>query len=237
MRRGFARRGRSPSNGRRYERGNIWLEQDITIQNTSDNTTNVAVELASVFNSVDVSIPEGRARMSAMKGIEVGGLVLDIGFEIGSVSIDLTASDVQNALWMTTYLVSDRVANNSAPVCAAGYDYYEPSVPFLDPTGSSSGQTEDFDMPTQIHWMQTSRMDFTQILLTDPVEGALHAVNDQRVHARRDAKLNKKLRLFLDDQHGLYLVFSLHTGAAWAIGVTYGVKAWLHGSVYWRNVS
>jgi len=67
----------------------------------------------------------------------------------------------------------------------------------------------------------------------DDAEGTLYVPDDQLL-APRYPTVNRRLRLVLDDNQGLFLCFAVRAGSQFGPPQTHQYRAWCSGGLYWR---
>jgi len=230
-------RTRAPSNGKRWERANIWFEGDLGPVTAADSLFNSAVLLARVANLSDQSTTQGRATTHQIRGLQIGGIVASFGMEPVTSDFDEDlANNAQNNIWCQNALISDRLNVAGDPAALATTNWNRSQQPIASVgVATPSAAAEEWDFPTQIHFRETSLESINMMEFIDTNAGSLHGVNGQRLRMGRRGMINKRLRLYLDDLHGLFWCFS-----AWS-SVNHGghgntFRCWLSGTPYWRVV-
>lgn len=229
------RRGRSTNRRvhapRKFSRANFYFSGTLAVANLSDNCTNTAVLLARTLNLGEANGP-GRAFADQVRGLEIGGVVLDYDMhEEGAILADLGPAALESYQGFT--LMSDRLDTTGALVSGA-VQWQRVQPPIAQTAAGTPGATaEDVDFPMQIHWRRWMPVENDVRLLANAGSG-LFAVDGQFVRTRRET-LNKKLRLFLDDWHGLFFQFSIITGPSYAVGGVRNYRLFLQGQLYYRT--
>lgn len=222
-----------PRTGIRWQRANFMTFTVLTVNNVSDQTFNTAILMARTMNLGDITTGTGRSTADLVRGIEIGGVVLDYGIKDQSSYI-AGSSTAALQLLNTFMLCSDRLDSFGSPNAAASMQLGRTQPPMVQVSAANpSALAEDVDFPLQIHWRKTEEILHT----ATPVSGEgvdLFGLDGQQVQTRRGT-LNKRLRLFLDDYHGLFFVFSGTTGPAYASGFTRVFDVWVAGSIYYRT--
>jgi len=187
----------------------------------------------------DDTAPVGRVLSSMARKMLIGGIVFDWGWDFTGF-IDGDAATFEGFAW--TGLVSDRLVTD------VGTDNFFPNhislwSPFTSdfPTaalaaGTPLNASEDANRPSHIHWRQCFSTQFGTRPVEPPGEGVLHVPLQQPVRTQRGT-VNKRLRLVLDDQNGLFLHF--HTLNQLNFAVSSGglsLVRWAQGQLYWKMV-
>lgn len=236
--RGRPRRGglRRPSEPTRWEVCNIWDTREIVVPNTGDTTTGVLLTLARIPAGLWDSLTVGSLRglANATRFLELGGIVLQWGYEFSDPTLDLDVAPDDSATWLGTALMVDRANAGNPPGptnnwlmmgATSAQPPFQPSV---------ATAAEDTDLPTRILHRDTRRCDPNSWALIDPSEGALYAVNGQRVRGERTGQMNKRLKLRLDDKQQLCWWWQFYTTVAYAMGVSVAYRVWMNGTLYYR---
>lgn len=236
-RRRFTSRRRSnlrrPHPPKKYSRANFYVSTTVAVANQSDNTTNTAVLLARTLNLGELA-GAGRSFSDQVRGIEIGGVVLDYGITEG-VSDFMVNTWPNVELYSGVTLLSDRLDATGAPVAAASVQWNRVQPPIAQTTAATPSSTaEDVDFPLQIHWRRFQPWRRRAQALDAPVEGELYGIDGQFLQMN-PTTLNKRLKLWLDDYHGLFFQFSFITGPAYAAGFPRTFHLFLQGQLYYRT--
>lgn len=226
-----------PSRPRIWQRGNFFLQQSLPFNDeASTDPVNIVFELAKIQARVgDPTTGVGRAQGEIWKYLDIGGIVMDYWFHapvINQETGDLIEDDVE--LFSQTLLCVDRLdadANPAAILC----DWFNNTLP----TVSASAQTdedEDHEYPTRVLWRaaQWHGAPWVPHALSggQPVTnvGALDTQQVSMGHGR----INKRLKLRLDDEHLLDLHVTAKANTQVAAGITRDVRFRAVGSIYYR---
>jgi len=228
-----ARRGpitRVPTRPKLWNRANFFFDTSITVANTSDNCTNSAVLLARHLNLGELSAP-GRGYTDQVKWLEIGGVVFDWGIRREALYDVGTGSSLGVTQGLT--LLSDRLDATGAPITAATAQWHRPQPPVAQVSASVPAATaENADFPTKIHYRKWERKPHYAVSV-NAVEGDLVAPEGQYLDFR-NATVNKRLKIRLAADQGLFLVGSIVTGPSYAAGGSLGWSYWAQGQIYYR---
>lgn len=234
--RGFgARRGpltRVATRPKIWNRANFYFDNAVNVPNTSDSCTNSAVLLARHLNLAEIS-NVGFGYSNQLRWLEVGGVVFDYGFRRES-GYDATLGASAQQVTQGVTLATDRLDTTGAPVTAATVQWQRVQEPVgqVSSTGVPASTAQNVDYPTKIHWRKWERKPHYAVTVNAGEQ--LVAPEGQYLDAR-NATINKRLRLRLPPEHGLFLIFSVVTGPSYAAGGTLAWSFWAQGQIYWRT--
>lgn len=219
---------RVPTRPKFWNRANWFVDTAVTVANTSDTCTNVAVLLARASNLADIGASAGRSYADQMRAVEVGGVVFDWGLRRETLYDVGTGASLGVTQGVT--LASDRLDITGAPVAAATVQWHRPQPPVATATNVSAN-AENQDFPTKIHWRKFERKPHYAVTVNDIND--LQAPEGQYLDFR-NATVNKRLKVRLDPQVGLFLIFSVITGPSYAAGGALNWSVWAQGQLYYR---
>lgn len=224
----------SRANRPRWNVSNFCFDADVG-QNWADSQpfANVYTVLA-IGGAASQSSPDFKTD-SMQRGMIIGGIVMNYGWfranpldQESSESPDWSADEL--VMYAETNLVVDRYDADKIPQ-SVEFDYSASQVP----TGSGSATTEHWDGPTRI---LHRRRDVVHQQFEEEATGASTGawpVSQQVQHNRYT--LNKKLRIRLDEEHGLYVVSHVRRlNPIPELNLERGVRFWYAGTLYWRVV-
>lgn len=218
---------------RKWQMGNLFTTLNQNVPNTSDTTVNTAILLARTQNLGETTTGPGRAMAEMTRRVEIGGVVLSFGYF--NPDLDLSLDPKVESAYMQYTLAVDRLDVSGAPAAMANVAWQRNTLPALQVTAALPGTSEeDVDFPTRILWRQTQLEDGSRVNGTNSLAGLQFL---QNIGTRpMSSHLNKRLRLPLDDEHGLFFCFSSIKAADYAGGVAKIIRLWLTGSIYYRVV-
>lgn len=217
---------------RKWQAANMFGAFTLTVPNTSAITSNNATLIAGTKQMGNVSVTgQGFNTVEMIRRIEIGGVVLSCGM----IRTTLLQGDLNvgvNMHYKQVTLCVDRLTAAGAPVAAATVPWHLGQIPAV--SGSfSDGSQEDVDFPTRVLFRRTEPgMMWENFDETDASLGIAFGDGSQVRPAA--IHLNKRLRLPLDDEHGLFLCFSVLNPADYAGGVSVGYRCWFSGTIYYR---
>lgn len=227
-----------PTETKRFERTNFWQTFIQQVGNSSDTCFNLALLLASVQNVSRRDEPFGRALAQQVRGIEVNGLVLNYHIEPVEqnwpAETGFRGNPVTNELYARYGLYSDRLTADGAPVGLTATRWQDSQSPVSQVTGGLPPSTaEDTDFPMRVHWHKQEYQGYS-IRTFAPVDEVLHMVDGQRVRTNKHGQINKRLKLFLTDDVGLFWCWSFITGTGYGTSAPTNYRVHISGAVYTR---
>lgn len=235
------RRGpRLPRETVRYERANFWQTFIFQIDNTSDTSFNLALLLASAQNVGDRGTTQGRALAQQVRGVEVNGIVLNYYIEpveqSWSLDSGFAANPVNNEIYARYGLYTDRLTTAGAPVGLTGARWQDSESPASQVTTTlPPGSSEDTDFPLRVLWHRQEFVGFSGRFFAGTFpEGAVAGIDGQRVRTNKCSQINKRLKLFLTDNFGLFWCWSFVTGAGYGVSGPRNYRVHISGSLYHR---
>lgn len=230
------RRGRAlrrPNTGRRWEHANISLHITRTVTNNSDTCFNNFVALASVLNLADAATATGLAYVNQVRHIEIGGIVCSYGCEDVSLAEDMDLTAISQETYCRFMILSDRVNGAGVPQGISA-PFQRSTTPVITLAGMTPSTDQEQDFPEQIHYQDTWRCNTSNQEFTGANAGSLYGLHGQRVNPNRQGRVNKRLRLIIDELHGLYVNFALYTGASYAVPQARSYSTFVEGYLYYR---
>jgi len=219
----FRRRGlKRPEPTQRWQAANFFTQQTITVDE-GVATFIIAVEITKILNHLtEDTDPSLATKMGgAYRRLELGG----IGFDSGFKQIDNDGESVTEPGFLMYHelLVIDALEPVDAfPVTAATFDWTRNQVPI---NTAPTSNDEDQDSAMRILW----RHCYVENTRSGP--GAFLTLNNGSPASQRTKNL--RLRRFLDDRTGLYLIQQVTAQQA-ALTFSHDVIAWAGGTLYWR---
>jgi len=197
----------------------------------------VMTRLATTRTISDPSDGPGRALITAARHIDVGGVVMDYGIDVanGPFADDPEPALGTGRMFVMCALVVDRMDGDGLPTALVSWDPFQSSTPVASVTATTpTANTLDIDRPTRMLWQRTFNLDYRSRIFVTPTTGNLYVPNDQRV-AIRHGTLNKRLKVRLTDELGLYFVRAYRASAVFDLDEnTPAANAWFRGSIYYR---
>lgn len=191
------------------------------------------VRIASTRTIGDFSTGQGQALQSAARSIDVGGVVFDWGVYNDS-GYDAAASPVEGRMYCMHALVADKIDGAGLPGSVATYNPFITSTPVSSVgVATPSGLAAEITRPNRILWQQTFELQYSPTQIIGPTAGELYVPDGQQVGTRRTT-LNKRLRLRLDDDVGLFHVFAYKQSALFATSFVPFATEWVRGNIYYR---
>lgn len=221
--------------------GTFFFEDDNTLQASSAAEALFYVHLASVGVSLGGAAsgsPEqrvGNVLAGMQRSIEIGGVVLDYGLETNA----LDGADVGAEFYLYNALVIDRqYPETTEAIVPASIQNFRPfsSTPPTAAllTGAPIPEAEEIALPTRILWSRREIYDVNPGQIVNDLEGVLYYPNTQKVRLRNQT-LNKRLRVRLSDEQGLYFVWGFRNGSTFnPNAAARNIRRWLAGHIYYR---
>lgn len=219
-----------------YNRANFFTVTTHVLNNGNPDfsTVNTAIMLARHSNLMDTASGTGRGYADQVRWIDIGGVVMNYGMNrrSGWESQAQTAFDDQ-AVWNGVTLLTDRLDAGGAPVTAATTQWCDSQPPVAQVSASQPELTaQNQDFPTKIHfrkWWRDFYMAQEIVTNAEPLVG----VHGQRVQLDHPT-LNKKLRLRLGAEDGLFFQFSSIQGPGFEPATQVIYDVWVQGQIYYR---
>jgi len=220
-----------------------YIPADFFAAIVTDHPTGSATMQLNMIHLASVAISYwGAAQESAVdrKAIEVGGIVFDYGVEFPSTGGDAGGGILTDLENMSTFynvglcydrLVSDTTTGESVPVCINTWEPFVSDFPINTVTPNFAQAS--FMRPTRVLWNKTHYVNFA----TGPIlnfDDDVVVPQNQPVRTR-NGTVNRRLRLRLDADHGLFLhVATLNEGNFAVDPAVLFRTVWFKGTLYWR---
>lgn len=230
-RRRFGPRLRVAKEPQRWEVGHYFFGNIINITDQATTNATIVTSFAQIQDHFgEAGTSQGVTLNNGLRWLEIGGIVFR--YEIVSTAqipgaIPDNTSELINRMWWRVLLVSDRLDENGSPISIP--NWFNVTNPVV---AAASAATEDRDdeYPTRIHWQN-----FHGTTWGNREGNGTAALNSQTVHVdNRRGGANLRLRLRLDDNHGLFWHFAqIHESSDGNENVFIGRLA-LTGTIYYR---
>lgn len=234
-RRSFSRfRGKrlhhAPRKAGRYQRGNFFLTSTNFVNAPNQNNNIVLVlakisEIIAPVNSTTTSINE------AVKNLDIGGIKFKYVVQDQTPTTFIGNNSVVRVGAVQTLVCSDRLDQGGLPeAITTGWNLN------TTPTALASAQSAaDLDSvyPTRVHWRNMHLIGLQEIERSVTTTNTW--VNRQPNVRSSEGSANLKLRLRLDDEHGLTFHHCFSTDSTFPTpGAEVDYKLWLAGSIWYR---
>lgn len=230
-RRRFGPRLRAAKEPQRWEVGQFFFGNIINITDAGTNPSTIVTSLAQISGHLGVSTQEqGRVLDNAARALEIGGVVFRYeilsSFNSPSAIRDDT-SELNNRLNWRVLLVSDRLDATGSPISIP--NWFNVTNPVIA-AGSTAAEDIDNEYPTRIHWQN-----FHGTSWSNREGNGTGAIGPTTFHTdNRRGGANLRLRLRLDDEHGLFFHFAqAHTNSDNGENSFVG-QLLLTGTIYYR---
>jgi len=240
------RRLSNPQRTKGLEVGQFFFQDILQLDNLSDDDTVIYTNVASIALSLaqtTTSGPEqrvGQVLQSMGRAFQINGLVFDWGFELQNQ--DGTPTTNIGDFWSCFQVLTDRIEygvpfdGSPAPASIGSYspfDNYWPTA-ILSTTAPTVTERQP-TMPTRIHFQKTEHWNAAAAQIINDGEGILYYPTGQSVNFRRPT-FNRRLRVRVDDNHGLFFAWHARTGPAFAVADPAGrqLRRWARGQLYYR---
>lgn len=214
----------------RWEVGHFFLGNIINITDAGTNPSTIVTSLAQIRGHLGTDSPQGRVLDNAARALEIGGVVFR--YEIIASSsipgaIPDNTSEFTNRVDWRVLLVSDRLDTVGVPLAIP--NWFNVTNPVIA-AGSTDVEDLDDEYPTRIHWQNYHGTSWSNR------EGnGTGALNSQTVHVdNRRGGANLRLRLRLDDQHGLFFHFAQAHSGSDGVENTFIGSLQIAGTIYYR---
>lgn len=169
------------------------------------------------------------------RALEIGGVVLDYGAETQVQD----PAGFGDSFYLWNGLVLDRqYAETTEAIVPASLQNFHPFTS-LPPTaalltGAPLPEAEEVSLPTRILWSKREQYDVAPGEIVNDIEGQLYYPTTQKVRLRNPT-LNRRLRVRMSDEQGLYFVWAFRNSAAFSVGTgARTIRRWLAGHIYYR---
>lgn len=232
---------------RKWEMATMFARTEFNPPNLGQTSQQIYIHLASIADSLaNFTSPSDEQRFgtvlsSMQRAIEVGGVVYDWGYQIMSAfdgDILIAGAPPASKMYCAHHLITDRYAVSSGIVVPASLGSWNPfdvmwPMQILG-TSSPVQQRNQVELPTRIHFQKTFDVSFGGRPVSND-EGNILYIPDSQALRQNFGTVNRKLRLRLSDEQGLFAHWSLQTDPAWEFGtVTPTIVFWLRGQLYYR---
>lgn len=238
--RSFRRSGprlHAPTKPRIWQRANFYFTQSQTFDDAQGlDPQNTVLVLGQIDDRVgDSSTGVGRAQAELWKYLDIGGIVMDWSM-YASIENEFDGSLLEDQFELHSQLLLcvDRLDNVSNPVAVA-CNWFNNTTP----VSLASGQTtedEDNEYPTRVLWRAAAfhRPPWVPHALTggQPTTN-VGALNGHNV-VLGSGRINKRLKLRIDDQHQLNLHLTGKANLTPAADVSRSLRFAVVGSLYYR---
>lgn len=236
---------KDPQRTRRLERAEFYFRDLDQISNATEGQTRIFTHIASIalsLGNATPTSPEGRVGnvLSGMQRyIQINGLVFDYGYDVQTFLGDPPETDA-GALTIQTAVVTDRLipSQNGLDVLPASLNVWSPyqtQFPTAVLSTATPGALSDqIRQPTRVHWQRTERLFRNVPEVQSDLESTLYI--GYGIRTRNQAPtFNRRLRVRLDDEHGLFLTTHYINDAA-QTGIPQFIVRWARGTLFYRFV-
>lgn len=165
------------------------------------------------------------------RAMEIGGISMDLGFNVPAIQPggnDNFGTDHGLFCMVGAVLFVDRLDSSGVPN-ALSPQYGRAGTPMADPsTLVGPGLFENNDFPQRILWRRSSHVDFSVQDLGTNVYRAERQVFQPHWH------VNRRLRIRLPDDQGLFLAYWTRRASNWPDETTMSLRCYMAGSLYYR---
>lgn len=234
----FRSSGRSglkvPAANRVWQRASFTADANVSLDG-ADNTVTATFKLAGTRAIGDAGTPPGLAMDQALRSVNVGGIVF--GRIIHPTTQAWSADDIPTDAFTICreHLVLDRLDDGGAAV-AINPAYQRSQFPIANAStaaDSPAPETEEVDYPMKVLWSNVFRSNLCVYHVTDLPEGD-GAVLDNGAIRPNLGVLNKRLKVRIDDYHGLFYQCSFITLPSFSSTANHGYKIAISGWLYYR---
>jgi len=247
MGRGRFSRYRDPQRTKGLEVANFFIDETVILEDAGDSEEIIYTHIASFPLSLEAAGagsagPEqrlGNVLSSAWKYIQISGLVFDWGWE--QPDLDGDNLGIQGEYWTTFQVLTDRMSidtgsGNPIPSSLGFYSPYRSQWPMAVLSTSNPGvDTDQARLPTRVHFTKTEQRYANASRIQNDLEGILYYPQGQMVTFRQPT-FNRRLRIRLDEGHGLFFGWFTRTGPAFLNGSLQArsIRRWARGQIYYR---
>lgn len=234
---------RRPTTAGRWERSTFFVGNSSFLPAGSLSSQLVLFHLASQGMSLTQNspVPTGVALSSMVRRLEIGGITYDWGIDWvpDSLTLQSDANPTDSTAWFMHALVTDKLVTESGvsiiPNSILAWEPFEPEFPTSVLTVSTPALQFDAEQPTRIHFQKTVSFNLgtPELVLSED----LQVPWGQPVDSRRHATVNRRLRLSLDDDQGLFLAFASRNCDGFDASIVTGTRrfrTWARGTLYHR---
>jgi len=204
------------------------------VQLSYTSIAGIALSLGNGAAAPELTI--GTALASMNRALLIGGIVMDWGAYIISNYNNDHQTRAAAESFATLQLVTDRLSNEGGPNFPVSLQTYDPFAPMF-PMSTLSTTTPTVDqnaLPTRVHFRKYFPLLGAGRTISNPLSDLLYIPDDQKLNPSFGT-INRRLRLRLDDEQGLFLVRSVQAGpsSSWEGAV---IRWWMNGCLYYRFV-
>lgn len=244
----FRRRGpktHAVTRTRMWEKSHFFLDNFVTLPGGSGSETMLFNHLASIATSLasssstSVEQRTGAVLANMERRLEIGGIVYDWGYRMLD-EWDATEEDVSaNSFHAMMALVTDRqgydTSNVTFPASVGSWSPWLSQFPtaIYSSAGTPALDAEPVTTPTRIHLQKFWQPSTGGRVVTNSNEARLYGINENRLE-QNFATVNRRLKLSLDDEQGLYLCWGTRNSATYAPAVAQHIQFWAAGKLYYR---
>lgn len=177
-----------------------------------------------------------------LRNITIGGIVFDWGVEFPSIAGDAAEGDealLENmASWYNVGLCYDRMAFEfgAGTFVPSAIGIWQPFFSDFPTNTAGSGITVEETSearPTRVLWNKTLVKNFAMAKVLNPESGELYVPPYQRL-ASNQGTVNRRLRLRLDEDHGLFFyIATLNEGGFAVDPLALFRTVWFKGTLYY----
>jgi len=239
-----ARGGRTHSVTRpkRWEVATLYIHGQHSIPTAPGGMTMVYVHLASVQLALanatgDPAQQVGTALSSMQRACLIGGLVYDWGgYRISQYDSSSSPRAISEVMFthqlLTDRLIMDTVTDDVRPASLGSYEPFAPTFPMASLSGTAP-VVDQASFPTRVHFAKHFNSGLGSNNIIDPVENTLY-VPDGQMLTQYFGTVNRRLKLRLDDEQGLFAMFACAPPGASTDVSGEQWRFWLRGKLYYR---
>lgn len=255
FRKRFIRRGTSFRSFRRRGSGlrlakapQRWSTADFFIDSVASLPAGSAAESLTFFHvAAQTQIMQSQtfglavAMGAVVRKLHIGGIVFDYGFELEGDAGGGGATMADGCFWHTWGLCTDRlltISGNPSQATPASIQNWSPwtsDFPVAAVGGSTpTDESGELNRVQRILWHKTHYRQIRPRRIFDDVEGVLYVPQEQLL-APRNATVNRRLRLTLDNLSGLFFYVGTRNSPTGNLQSEERVtRRWVQGQLYYR---
>lgn len=226
---------------KRWEIGQFYIEQTMNPPNGSNAEQLTMLHIASISQSLlNATANTSESRLGTLlaqskRALEVGGIVYDWGcYQLNDANANTSRTEGQ-LTWQHGLCTDKHVATAGSPITPNAILDWSPLQSTFPTrilsTSTAFDDNNEAQQPTRIHFTKTWMMNAGIREVANDVEGVLY-VPDGQILQQNFGTVNRRLKLRLDDDQGLYAYFGVLTGAGFSNASSFLV--WLGGRIYYR---
>lgn len=204
------------------------------------------IHLASVGLGMEFAQDDAIATVmgSMTRSIDIGGIVLDYGLALGD-PLDADAVNPLNNDFLEHWeILTDRISSNTStgnpePDAVSSWSPFSVQWPVQTlnaATDFPNDSTEQYRFPVRTHWQKTHYRTLAPLTMDTPNENTLY-FSPETPTLPRNSTLNRRLKLRLDDQQGLFLCLATRNSPTFDAGSNFRtLRYWCRGTLYYRVV-